>query len=120
MEEGLASLGLARVAELRSEMRALRGAIELQLNERAMLLDAANELRGDIAGLSRRIDTRHELLTSLRGRQRQMDTVAVALSSEARSTTHELRMLRREAVWRRSPAVTVGHTGGEASAGGSA
>ena len=42
MEEGLASLarslaggapGLARVAELRSEMRALRGAIELQLNE---------------------------------------------------------------------------------------
>ena len=96
MEEGLASLGLSRVAELRSEMRALRGAIELQLNERAMLLDAANELRGDIAGLSRRIDTRHELLTSLRGRQRHMDTVADALSSEARSTTHELRMLRRE------------------------
>ena len=102
MEDGLASLarslapGLARVAELRSEMRALRGAIELQLNERAMLLDAANELRGDIAGLSRRIDTRHELLTSLRGRQRHMDTVADALSSEARSTTHELRMLRRE------------------------
>ena len=58
MEEGLASLGslgLSRVAELRSEMRALRGGIELQLNERAMLLDAANELRGDIAGLSRRI-----------------------------------------------------------------
>lgn len=37
MEEGLASLGLSRVAELRSEMRALRGGIELQLNERAML-----------------------------------------------------------------------------------
>ena len=93
MEEGLASLGLSRVAELRSEMRALRGGIELQLNERVMLLDAANDERaegrhsGPVAQALtlRRAGMSWELLTSLRGRQRHMD--AISLDTPTRTTS---------------------------------
>ena len=86
---------LLHLASLRSEIRALQGAIQQQHDQRSTLRHAAEELRSEMAGISRSMDMRRGRLTALRARQTDVDALADSISEEARATTTALRRLQR-------------------------
>jgi hypothetical protein len=86
---------IRRLASLRSEVRALSGAIEVQRRQRSDLQAAAQELRTDMASISASMSARRRRLMALRSTQEQMDSLAGALAEDAHDTIEQLRRLRR-------------------------
>ena len=101
---------MSQLANLRSEMRALRGAIEVQHAQRSMLETVAASLRSDMGGLNQSIDMRRAQLVGIRNRQSAVDRLAEQVSAEARATTEELRFLRQRQPLTRDDATTSSNT----------
>ena len=97
MEEGLSSLAgpIRQLAALRSEMRALTAAVEVQRSQRSLLEEAAAELRTDMAQVVRAMDRRRAELLLLRNARARSHDLAEAVSTEAAATTERLRMYER-------------------------
>lgn len=85
---------MMQIAALRSEMRALRGALEVQrprVEYANRVVRESAALRSDLAALGNSMEHRRRALTQLRERQMDIDHLATAVAEAARDTTSELR-----------------------------
>ena len=85
---------LRQVAALRAELRAVRGAIELQRPRIAAQASMEiSALRAELSSMSVRSESRRRTLEQLRASSHDIDSIAEAISREARDT---LEVLARE------------------------
>ena len=86
---------IRQLAALRSEMRVLTAAVEIQRSQRSLLEEAAAELRTDMAAVVQAMDSRRAELLLLRNARARSHDLANAVSAEAAATTERLRMYDR-------------------------
>ena len=87
-----------QIASLRSELRALRGAIEAQQPRVAasnQVIRESDDLRAEIAGLSRSMDRRRRALAQIRVSQHDVDALAEQVAETARTAADSIRRDRR-------------------------
>lgn len=93
-------VGLAgQVASLRSELRTLRGALEVQrprIIEADRVVREANAIRSDLRALGNSLDSRRTRLRALRSSQDTMDDLAETVAAAARETSETLRRDREQ------------------------
>ena len=96
---------MLQVASLRSQLRALRGAIDAQeprVVESNRVMRETAAIRSDLAQLSSSMDSRRRALAQIRVSHEDIDQLAEAVASAARETTDSLRR-DRERLQQRQP-----------------
>ena len=96
---------LNHIASLRSELRALRGAIDGQYQRMAhhdRVMDETAQIRSELASLNTSLDSRRRALSAIRSSQEDVDALAEQVARAASDTTATLQR-DREREQRHSP-----------------